>query len=127
MHPHSDDTQSPKRETKRKQLAQLAGRQNIKLELKMGNYANWFITWQLPKGRREGENNKNSEEGGKTDKHKFKMPNCTNFNGYEKSYDKLHSNRKRRYSRAQAVATLSRLDLLRYIPRANAPWSDVAS
>lgn len=47
--------------TKHKQLAQLAGRQNIKLELKMGNYANWFIT--LATGNVEGENNNKSREG----------------------------------------------------------------
>lgn len=47
--------------TKRKQLAQLAGRQNIKLELKIGNYANWFIT--LATGNVEGENNNKSREG----------------------------------------------------------------
>lgn len=120
-------TRRAQKETKRKQLAQLAGRQNIKLELKMGNYANWFITWQQSMAGEGGGKQQELYRGRDIEKHKFKMPNCTNFNEYEKSYDKLHSNRKRRYSRAQAVATLSRLDLLRYIPRANAPWSDVAS
>lgn len=64
-------TRRAQKETKRKQLAQLAGRQNIKLELKMGNYANWFITWQLPvwrgkttrsRGRSGGQTNGTNTE-----------------------------------------------------------------
>lgn len=119
-----------KKETKRKQLAQLAGRQNIKLELKMGNYANWFITWQLSMGGGRGKNNKNSEEGGKTGRRNINLKcqivrilmdtkrvttNCTRIASVGTVEPK------------RLQPSLSRLDLLRYIPRANAPWSDVAS
>lgn len=86
--------------TKHKQLAQLAGRQNIKLELKMGNYANWFIT--LATGNVEGENN---NKGGKQ-KNKFKMPNCTNFNRHEKRVTNC-TRIALKYSRAQGVASSS--------------------